>query len=68
MGFNKRYVSQKMVEEYILNEKSLDKLFSADAFIFTDTISNKVYKWYCDGLDISEIKTKLKEYHESKTI
>jgi hypothetical protein len=67
MGFNKRYISEKMINEYISSQQSLEKLFNADAFIFTDEISNKVYKWFCDGLTIDNIKDKINEYHESRT-
>jgi hypothetical protein len=68
MGFNKKYISEKMVNEYISTQKSLGKLFNADAFIFTDDISNKVYGWFCDGLNIDDIKNNVKEYYGSKSI
>jgi hypothetical protein len=68
MGFNKRYISEKMMNEHISSQQSLEKLFNADAFIFTDEISNKVYKWFCDGITICNIKDKINEYHESRTI
>ena len=68
MGFNKRYISEKMINEHISSQQSLEKLFNADAFIFTDEISNKVYKWFCDGLNIEDIKNNIKQYHESRTV
>lgn len=64
MGFNKRYIDLKIIEDYISNGKSLNKLFKSDALIFTDSISSEIYDWFCDGLDI---EIKLKEY-ESKRI
>ena len=53
MGFNKRYIGLETIKAYMKNGGviSLDKLFSEkiDAFIFTDTLSHKIYEMYLNG-------------------
>jgi hypothetical protein len=66
MGFNKRFVEKEIVEKYFEENKPLSKLFRADAFIFMDNYSSKVYDYYCDGLSDELIKIKIKEYEDNQ--
>lgn len=59
MSFNKRYVNKETIKIYINNGLGLKKLFNADAIIFLDEISSKVYYWYVEGLTEDEIKSNL---------
>lgn len=61
MGFNKRFVDINKVNQYLNENKGLDSLFKADAFIFMDKQSSDVYKWYEQGLTEEEIKNKIIE-------
>lgn len=56
MGFNKRFINKEIIDFYIRESKSFSILFKADAFIFMDKESSKVYDWYSSGLSDSEIK------------
>lgn len=66
MGFNKRFVTEKLVKEYFENGIPLKNLFSADAFIFIDDFSSKVYKLYSEGLKDTEIKKQILESYDGK--
>lgn len=66
MGFNKRIVEKERIEKYFEENKPLSKLFKADAFIFMDKYSSKVYDYYCDGLSDELIKIKIKEYEDNQ--
>lgn len=68
MGFNKRYVNKKTIETYINENKSLDSLFKADAFIFMDSVSSEIYKLYAKNESIEVIKSKLNEYNNRETV
>lgn len=60
MSFNKRFVDKERILE-ILNEKeSLSKLFSADAYIFLDDISSKVFDLYVNGTSDKDIEKIIK--------
>jgi len=61
MGFNKRFVEKETIELYLKKNKSLSNLFKADALIFMDKVSSKVYEMYCSGTSDIEIKNKWKE-------
>lgn len=56
MGFNKRFLDKESIMESLDNKESLSKLFSADAFIFLDDFSSKVYEHYKKGAKDKEIK------------
>lgn len=58
MGFNKRFIDKKILEFYIKENKSFSILFKADAFIFLDPLSSKVYDMYSSGTPEEEIKNK----------
>jgi hypothetical protein len=68
MGFNKKFISENMINEHIINQESLEELFNADAFIFTDNVSSRVYQLFCDGMSIDNITNEIKKYYESKSI
>jgi|LakMenEpi03Aug12_release.lakeMendotaPanAssembly.Ray.scaffolds.fasta_scaffold07630_15 hypothetical protein len=55
MGFNKRIVTLENIKEFLKNEYSLSKVFSADALIFTDDASTKIFKLYEKGVEDKEI-------------
>lgn len=59
MSFNKRFINKETIEIYMNNGLGLKKLFNADAIIFLDKISSKVYYWYVEGLTDDEINLKL---------
>lgn len=61
MGFNKRFVDKEIIEHYIKENKSFKVLFKADAFIFMDNLSSKVYEWYSSGKSDDEIKKNWEE-------
>jgi hypothetical protein len=56
MGFHKRFVDKEIIEFYIKENKSFSILFKADAFIFLDSESSKVYDWYNSGSTDEDIK------------
>ena len=51
MGFNKRFVSEETIMGQIENKEKLSKLFKADAFIFLDKFSTKVYTLFTEGVE-----------------
>jgi hypothetical protein len=55
MGFNKRIVTLENIKEFLKNEYSLSKVFSADALIFTDDASTKIFKLYEKGVEDKKI-------------
>jgi hypothetical protein len=44
MGFHKRYIDKNLIETYIVKNKMISDLFKADAFIFMDKESSKLYE------------------------
>jgi hypothetical protein len=60
-------VDTRVIETYLKGEKSLEKLFKADAFIFMDDLASKVFGWHEKGMTDDEIKTKIKEYYDTKS-
>lgn len=44
MGFNKRFLSEELIKVRRLNGESYDKIFNADALIFTDDYSYNLYE------------------------
>lgn len=55
MGFNKRIVTLENIKEFLKNKYSLSKVFSADALIFTDDASTKIFKLYEKGVEDKKI-------------
>ena len=55
MGFNKRFVKIENVIQSIQNNYPLSKVFAADALIFTDDDSIKVFKLHEKGISDEEI-------------
>lgn len=57
MGFHRRYISEQTTLHY-LHQHNLDGLYGkADAFIFMDEFSHKVYKLFNQKLSEQEIIT-----------
>lgn len=56
MGFNKRFISEETIKTQIKQNEKLSNLFKADAFIFLDEFSTKVYSLFSEGLDDKTIK------------
>ena len=59
MGLNKKFINKETIKIYLNNGLGLKKLFDADAIIFLDKISSKVYYWFIEGVSEDEIKFKL---------
>jgi len=59
MGLNKKFINKETIKIYLNNGLGLKKLFDADAIIFLDKISSKVYYWFTEGVSEDEIKFKL---------
>ena len=68
MGFNKRYISKNNIETFLNGGETLKTLFKADALIFMDNESSKVFEWYNKGASEKEIKIKLTELNGQKAI
>ena len=62
MSFNKRIITKEQTIKY-LNEKSVSKLFgSADALLFNDEFTLKVYESYIMGFTDVELFNIFKQY------
>jgi hypothetical protein len=59
MGLNKKFINKETIKIYLNNGLGLKKLFNADAIIFLNKISSKVYYWFTEGVSEDEIKFKL---------
>ena len=68
MGFNKRFIGKNNIETFLNGGVSLKSLFKADALIFMDNESSKVFEWYNEGASEKEIKIKLTELNGQKAI
>ena len=68
MGFNKRYIGKNNIETFLNGGVTLKSLFKADALIFMDNESSKVFEWYNKGDSEKEIKIKLTELNGQKAI
>ena len=68
MGFNKRYIGKNNIETFLNGGVTLKSLFKADALIFMDNESSKVFEWYNKGASENEIKIKLTELNGQKAI
>lgn len=56
MGFHKRVIDKEIIQKYLNNKKDLKKLFNADALIFSDNLSSKIYDLVSDGKTNEEVK------------
>lgn len=56
MGFNKRFLDKERIMLSLDNKEPLSKLFSADAFIFMDDFSSKIYEHFKKGAKDKEIR------------
>jgi hypothetical protein len=68
MGFNKRFIGKNNIETFLNGGVTLKSLFKADALIFMDNESSKVFEWYNNGTSEEEIKVKLIELNGQKAI
>jgi hypothetical protein len=55
MGFHKRYISSETLLSLLNNNEKLKQTFNADALIFTDDLSEKIYKLHIEGFTNKEI-------------
>lgn len=55
MGFNKKFVDKKSITESVNSGFPISKIFDADAFIFMDEFSSKIFKLYKQGVTEQEI-------------
>ena len=68
MGFNKRFIGKNNIKTFLNGGVTLKSLFKADALIFMDNESSKVFEWYNKGASEKEIKIKLTELNGQKAI
>ena len=68
MVFNKRFIGKNNIETFLNGGVTLKSLFKADALIFMDNESSKVFEWYNKGASEKEIKIKLTELNGQKAI
>lgn len=68
MGFNKKFIGKNNIETFLNGGVTLKSLFKADALIFMDNESSKVFEWYNKGASEKEIKIKLTELNGQKAI
>jgi len=61
MSFNKRFVDKGRILESLKEQEPLSKLFSADAYIFVDEFSSKVFDLYSNGKTDKEIYKIIKD-------
>lgn len=67
MGFNRRYVSKELCLT-ALNSNTIKQFFGkADAIIFEDCFSSKVYELFKDGKSDTEILNIINQNMEEKT-
>lgn len=59
MGFHKRYINSENLLNLLKNDESLKKIFNADALIFIDNLSEKIYQLHIEGMSNKEILNKL---------
>ena len=55
MGFNKRYINYQNTLIALQSDKLKEYYGKADAFIFDDNISEKVYNFFVEGKTEEEI-------------
>lgn len=67
MGFNKRYIDKDNIQTFLNGGVTLKTLFKADALIFMDDETSKVFEWYHKGISEEEIKVKLNELDGQKS-
>ena len=61
MSFNKRFVDKGRILELLKEQEPLSKLFSADAYIFVDEFSSKVFDLHSNGKTDKEIYKIIKD-------
>lgn len=61
MGFHKRIIDKEIILKYFELNKPLKNLFKAEAIIFDDTLSSKVYELHEQGLTDNQIKIIINE-------
>lgn len=59
MGFHRRYINSEILLNLLQNDEPLEKIFNVEALIFTDNLSEKIYKLHVEGLTNKEIINKL---------
>lgn len=59
MGFHRRYINSESLLNLLKTDGSLKRIFSADALIFIDDLSEKIYQLHIDGMSNKEILNKL---------
>ena len=67
MGFHKRFINKENTKR-ALDNKTLNKLYKADALVFDDKFSSKVYELYNKGLTEDKILKKLNKKNPIKQL
>jgi hypothetical protein len=55
MGFNKRFVTESTIMEFLDGKKTIEEIYSCDAIIGMDEISTEVFKLYQKKTPTEEI-------------
>lgn len=59
MGFHRRYINSEILLNLLKGNEPLKRIFNADALIFSDNLSEKIYELHIEGLTNKEILNKL---------
>lgn len=59
MGFHRRYINSEILLNLLKGNEPLKKIFNADALIFIDNLSEKIYELHIEGFTNKEILNKL---------
>lgn len=68
MGYNKRFVDENLINDFLEGKQNLQDIFKSDAIILMDNIATETFKLYQKQLDETKIKDILNEKygHTSK--
>jgi len=56
MGFQNRYIDEKIIKTYFDIGKPLKILFKNETLVLEDKVSSLVHELYCNGVSDEEIK------------
>lgn len=70
MGFNKRFVDENLINDFLEGKQNLQDIFNSDSIILMDNIASETFKLYQKKVDETNIKNILNEkygYTSKKT-
>ena len=56
MGFQNRYVNEKLISSYLKLDRSLKYIFKSETLVLEDKISSLVYELHLNGVSDDEIQ------------